>query len=109
MGFIILRYWDWCCKSKGFRKKSEYDLTKQFLGRLEKSLVEPSLEKFRHHTRQLTVTNPFFYSDIRNKEQRTANISYPASAAAVVFGVYLSAQSRLTGIDRKTHVIRPCV
>jgi len=30
------------------------------------------------------------------------HISYPASAAAVVFGVYLSAQSRLTGIERKS-------
>jgi hypothetical protein len=32
-----------------------------------------------------------------------ANISYPSSAAAVVFGGHLSARSRLTGID-----IRQC-
>ena len=43
------------------------------------------------------------------------NISYPASPAAVVFGVHLSARSRLTGIDRnrrsakaKSPAIRPC-
>ena len=29
-----------------------------------------------------------------NQKQRTANFSYPASAAAVVFDVQLSAQSR---------------
>jgi len=39
------------------------------------------------------------------QEQRIANISYPASSAAVVFGVHLSAQSRLTGIDRKSNEI----
>ena len=36
------------------------------------------------------------------KKERTHNISYPASAAAVVFGVHLSAQSWLTGIDPDT-------
>ena len=71
MEFIILRFRDWCCKSKGFRKKSEYDLTKQFLRRLERRLVELSLEKFRHHTRQLTVTNPFFL--ISRSEESTTN------------------------------------
>jgi hypothetical protein len=74
MGFIILRLWDWCFKSKGVRKKPEYDLIKQFLRRLEKSFVELSLKQFRHHTRQLTVTNPSFLNDNRKKEQRTANI-----------------------------------
>jgi hypothetical protein len=73
MGFIILRLWDWCCKSKGFRKKPEYDLIKQFLRRLEKSFVELSLKQFRHHTRQLTVTNPSFLNDKQKIEQRTAN------------------------------------
>jgi hypothetical protein len=73
MGFIILRLWDWCFKSKGFRKKPEYDLIKQFSRRLEKSFVELSLRQFRHHTRQLTVTNPSFLNDNRKKEQQTAN------------------------------------
>jgi hypothetical protein len=44
MGFIILRFWDWFCKSKGNRKKPEYGLLKQFLRRLEKSFVELSLK-----------------------------------------------------------------
>jgi len=35
------------------------------------------------------------------------NISYPASAAAVVFGVHLSAQSRVLGTDRKLPAICP--
>lgn len=73
MGFIILRLWDWCCKSKGVRKKPEYDLIKQFLRCLEKSFVELSLKQFRHHTRQLTVTNPSFLTDNRKNEQPTAN------------------------------------
>jgi len=37
------------------------------------------------------------------------NISYPASSAAVVCGVHLSARSRVLGIDRKSPAIRPCV
>jgi len=37
-----------------------------------------------------------------------ANISYPSSAAAVVFGVYLSAQTAFR-LDRKSPAIRPCV
>ncbi len=43
-----------------------------------------------------------------NKKQRPHNISYPASAAAVVFGGYLSAQAAIR-LDRKTPAIRPCV
>jgi len=78
MGFIILKYWDWCCKSKGFRKKSEYDLTKRFLRRLEKSFVESSLEKFKHHTRQLTVTNPFLIITTKNNEPPTSYIKHLA-------------------------------
>lgn len=73
MGFIILRLWDWFCKSKGVRKKPEYDSIKQFLGRLEKSFVELSLKQFRHHTRQLTVTNPSFFNKNPKEEQQTAN------------------------------------
>ena len=58
MGFIILRFWDWCCKSKGIRKETEYDLTNILKVLLE--WVKLSLEQSKHHTRQLTVTNPFF-------------------------------------------------
>jgi len=36
------------------------------------------------------------------------NFSYPSSAAAVVFGVYLSAQT-VFRIDRKLPAVRPCV
>jgi len=36
------------------------------------------------------------------------NFSYPASAAAVVFGVHLSAQA-VFRLDRKSPAIRPCV
>jgi len=36
------------------------------------------------------------------------NISYPSSAAAVVFGVYLSAQA-VFRLDRKSPAIRTCV
>jgi hypothetical protein len=32
-------------------------------------------------------------------KQHTANISYPASAAAVVFGVYLSARAACNGLN----------
>ena len=39
---------------------------------------------------------------------RTANISYPASSAAVVFGVYLSARA-VFRLDRKSPAVRPCV
>ncbi len=41
-------------------------------------------------------------------ENRTGNISYPSSAAAVVFGVYLSAQATFR-LDRKSPAVRPCV
>lgn len=85
MGFIILRLWDWCFKSKGFRKKPEYDLVKQFLRRLEKSFVKLSLKEFRHHTRQLKVTNPSFLSDNLKKEQRIAHRRF---AKAVVSCFY---------------------
>jgi hypothetical protein len=36
------------------------------------------------------------------------NISYPSSAAAVVFGVHLSARAAFR-LDRKSPAIRPCV
>jgi len=36
------------------------------------------------------------------------NISYPSSAAAVVFGVHLSARATYR-LDRKSPTIRPCV
>jgi hypothetical protein len=36
------------------------------------------------------------------------NISYPSSAAAVVFGVHLSAQAAFR-LDRKSPAIRTCV
>jgi len=40
-----------------------------------------------------------------------ANISYSSSSAAMVFGVYLSAQSRLHGLDPEDSgpENRPCV
>ena len=41
-------------------------------------------------------------------ENRTANFSYPSSAAAVVFGVHLSVQAAFR-LDRKSPAIRPCV
>jgi hypothetical protein len=37
-----------------------------------------------------------------------ANISYPSSAAAVVFGGHLSARATFR-LDRKPPAIRPCV
>jgi peroxiredoxin len=40
--------------------------------------------------------------------QKKENISYPSSAAAVVFGVHLSAQGCFR-LDRKSPAIRPCV
>jgi len=76
MGFILLRFWGWCCKSEGFRKKPEHDFIKQFSRRLEKSFVELSLKQFRHHTRQLTVTNPSFVIKNTKVEQRTANFDF---------------------------------
>jgi hypothetical protein len=45
---------------------------------------------------------------LRKNEQLGVNISYPSSAAAVVFGVYLSARAA-SGLDRKSLAIRPCV
>jgi len=67
MGFIILRLWDWCCKSKGFCKKPEYDLTN--VSEISWKWVELSLKQFRHHTRQLTVTNPSLLIDNLTKEK----------------------------------------
>lgn len=67
MGFIILRFWDWCCESKGFRKKSEYDLTNVF--ETSWKWVELSLKQFEHHTRQLIVTNPSFLIKNPKEEQ----------------------------------------
>jgi hypothetical protein len=44
-----------------------------------------------------------------SSDQNTANnISYPASAAAVVFSGHLSAQAAFR-LDRKSPAIRPCV
>jgi hypothetical protein len=45
---------------------------------------------------------------IKEKEQLGYNISYPSSAAAVVFGGYLSAQT-VSRLDKKSPAIRPCV
>jgi len=45
---------------------------------------------------------------LRKKEQLGYNISYPSSAAAVVFGVHLSARAA-SRLDRKSPAIRPCV
>jgi len=42
------------------------------------------------------------------KIRPAANISYPSSAAAVVFGGYLSARAAFR-LDRKSPAIRPCV
>jgi len=39
---------------------------------------------------------------------RTANISYPSSAAAVVSGVYLSARA-VYRLDSKSPAIRTCI
>jgi hypothetical protein len=44
----------------------------------------------------------------KKKEQLGYNISYPASAAAVVFGGHLSAQT-VFRLDRKSPAVRPCV
>ncbi len=43
-----------------------------------------------------------------NIKQRPHNISYPASAAAVVFRGHLSARAAFR-LDRKSPAIRPCV
>jgi len=43
-----------------------------------------------------------------NKPMPAHNISYPSSAAAVVFGGHLSAQAAYR-LDRKSPAIRPCV
>jgi hypothetical protein len=45
---------------------------------------------------------------IEDKEHLGVNFSYPSSAAAVVFGVYLSARA-VFRLDRKSPAIRPCV
>jgi hypothetical protein len=45
---------------------------------------------------------------LRKKEQHGVNISYPASSAAVVFGVHLSARA-VFRLDRKSPAIRTCV
>jgi hypothetical protein len=45
---------------------------------------------------------------LRKKEQLGYNFSYPSSAAAVVFGVHLSARA-VFRLDRKSPAIRPCV
>jgi hypothetical protein len=43
-----------------------------------------------------------------NERSPACNISYPSSAAAVVFGVHLSARAAFR-LDRKSPAIRPCV
>jgi hypothetical protein len=48
-------------------------------------------------------------SGLNGLRKTVANFSYPSSAAAVVFGVHLSARFRLTGIDRKSTVNGKCV
>jgi len=45
---------------------------------------------------------------LAEKKSPAANISYPSSAAAVVFGVQLSAQT-VYRLDRKSPSVRPCV
>jgi hypothetical protein len=45
---------------------------------------------------------------IKEKEQLGHNFSYPSSAAAVVFGVRLSARA-VFRLDRKSPAIRTCV
>jgi hypothetical protein len=45
---------------------------------------------------------------MKTNESRTHNISYPSSAATVVFGVHLSAQAAFR-LDRKLPAIRPCL
>lgn len=71
MGFIILGLWDWCCKSKGFRERSEYDLINVFETSWKR--IKLSLKQFEHHTQQLTVVNPSFFNRNRKEEQRDAN------------------------------------
>jgi hypothetical protein len=45
---------------------------------------------------------------LRKNEQLGVNFSYPSSAAAVVFGVHLSARAAFR-FDRKSPAIRTCV
>jgi len=47
-----------------------------------------------------------YFKSLTNKHL-TANFSYPASPAAVVFGGHLSAQAAFR-LDRKSPAIRPC-
>jgi len=54
-----------------------------------------SVEQVRNHEKQIT-------------KKRTANFSYPSSAAAVVFSGYLSAHAAYR-LDRKSPAVRPCV
>jgi len=52
---------------------------------------------------------PLSFNINQNSPKNPAhNISYPASAAAVVFGVHLSAQAAFR-LDRKSPAVRPCV
>ncbi len=44
----------------------------------------------------------------KRKQSPAGNFSYPSSAAAVVFGVHLSARA-VFRLDRKSPAIRPCV
>jgi hypothetical protein len=44
----------------------------------------------------------------KNIKARTGNISYPSSAAAVVFGGHLSARAAFR-LERKSPAVRPCV
>ena len=45
---------------------------------------------------------------LKDKKKPAANFSYPSSAAAVVFGVHLSARATFR-LDRKSPGIRTCV
>jgi len=47
------------------------------------------------------------YWNMLTGDKTAGNFSYPSSAAAVVFGVYLSAQAAFR-LDRKSPAVRPC-
>ena len=58
----------------------------------------------------MTLTKKItFAKEVLDKKRKPPyNFSYPSSAAAVVFGVHLSAWS-VFRLDRKSPAIRPCV
>ena len=53
-------------------------------------------------------TKEIAQTDNYENQNPAHNFSYPSSAAAVVFGVHLSAQAAFR-LDRKSPAIRPCV